>query len=61
VAAYAVIFGMDPTVMAATPLNPGFLNLAIDGATGYLIFAGMNYGLQFGAGGGVFVGGLYAA
>lgn len=59
-AGYAMMFGMDPTLMAAAPLNPAFVRLAMEGATGYLLFAGVNYGLQAGAGLTGFAGVMYA-
>jgi hypothetical protein len=60
-AGYALVFGMNPALMAAATANAALLSLALATATGYLRFAGMNFGFQAGAGFTGFVGAMYAA
>ena len=60
--ATAMIFGMNPIWLAAT-LIPGPSALAsaklLSTATGVLLMAGVNVGIQGGVGAGIFLGGLY--
>jgi hypothetical protein len=59
-AAYAMAFGMNPALLAASVMNSLFVEHAIRSATGYLRFRGMNFGLQGGFGGAGYLGMLYA-
>ena len=59
-AAYAKIFGMDDALVAASPLNPAFLRLAKESATGYLLFGGATFGMQAGGGLSGFAGVMYS-
>jgi hypothetical protein len=61
-AGYAMVFGMNTAHFIKNMLGGGYQPLfADDGSTGMLVFGGMNYGLQGGAGITSFAGILTAA
>lgn len=55
-AGYALTFGMNAATLAVGLTNPAMLQYALSTARGYLLFAGVNFGLQAGIGAGSYVG-----
>jgi len=59
-AAYSMACGMNQAAMLSGIAQPGLLAHALNTATGYMVFAGANYGLQAGIGVTQFVGAMHA-
>jgi hypothetical protein len=60
-AGYAMVFGMNAAALAAGAVNSIAAQYALETASGYLLFYGMNYGMQAGVGGTGYMGVMRAA